>query len=104
MGSGLGACEGSSARLPRLTSVVVSSLTMVAGSVKAKGLGISPPRIMSSMAGRSKEGALGHRVLVDQGCPEGHGRGNSQITPCHDFQLSGSCFSASYCGTSFWAT
>ena len=59
MGSGLGACEGSSARLPRLTSVVVSSLTMVAGSGRAEGLGISPPQIMGCMAGRTKEGCPG---------------------------------------------
>jgi len=44
MGSGLGAWEGSSARLSRLVSVVVSSLAVVAGSGRTERMGITHPK------------------------------------------------------------
>lgn len=76
MGSGLGAGEGSSARLSRLASVVVPSLAVVARSARAAGLGISHPKVevqspktRGSIAGRSKEGCLWG--LGAQGCPWG---------------------------------
>lgn len=59
MGSGLGACEGSSARLSRLASVVVPSLAVAAGSGRAAGLGISHPKSWVALQGGVKKGALG---------------------------------------------
>lgn len=83
MGSGLGAWEGSSARLSRLASVVVSSLAAVAKSGKTEGVGNTHLKAWAASQGppeRSKEGwpwgansALG--VLL---CPEAV-RGNPQL-------------------------
>lgn len=72
MGSGLGAWEGSSARLSRLVSVVVSSLATVAGSGRTGETGITHPKSWAAPQGpteRSKEGCpCAPGVSQAQGC------------------------------------
>lgn len=72
MGSGLGAWEGSSARLSRLVSVVVSSLATVAGSGRTGETGITHPKSWAAPqrpTERSKEGRpCAPGVSQAQGC------------------------------------
>lgn len=60
MGSGLGAWEGSSARLSRLASIVVSSLAAVAGSGSTEGMQITHPKSWVAPQGPTK---------MSKGCP-----------------------------------